>query len=90
MQVEDKPQLKELSGNITAAWAVKLCKPEVVAAYPITPQSEIVAELNRFKSNGEFDAEMINVEGENSAMGAIVGASQVGARVFTATSSWGL
>jgi len=90
MQVEEKPQLKILSGNVAAAWAVKLCKPEVVAAYPITPQSEIVAELNRFKANGEFDAEMINVEGENSAMGAIVGASQVGARVFTATSSWGL
>ena len=90
MTTKNKARLKVLSGNLAAAWAVRLCKPDVVAAYPITPQSEIVGELNRFKANGEFDAEMVAVEGENSAMGTIVGASQVGARVFTATSSWGL
>jgi len=90
METKAKGQLKLLTGNRAAAWAVKLCKPDVVAAYPITPQSELVIDLERFYANAELDAEIVPVEGENSAMGTVVGASQVGARVFTASSSWGL
>ncbi|MBC7113249.1 MAG: pyruvate ferredoxin oxidoreductase [Candidatus Methanomethyliales bacterium] len=63
---------------------------DVVAAYPITPQTTIVEKLSEFVANGELEAEYINVESEHSAMSACVGASLTGARVFTATSSQGL
>lgn len=90
MEMKTKRQIKMLTGNTAAAWAVRLCKPDVIAAYPITPQSELVGELEQFRADAEFDVEMVPVEGENSAMGTVVGAALVGARVFTASSSWGL
>jgi len=62
----------------------------VVAAYPITPQTEIIEQISKFHANGEMDCELITVEGENSAMNAVMAASLAGGRVFTATSSWGL
>ena len=72
------------------AEAVKLCKAEIMPIYPITPQTHTVEALAEFVNNGELDAEMINVESEHSAMSAAIGASAVGSRVFTATSSQGL
>jgi pyruvate/2-oxoacid:ferredoxin oxidoreductase alpha subunit len=82
--------VKILTGNHAASNAVKLCKPDVIAAYPITPQTQLVEELNRFRAEGEIDAEFVDVESENSAMAVVWGASNAGGRVFTATSSYGL
>src|SRR4030042_5421503 len=67
-----------------------LCRPQVISSYPITPQSEVVETLSRFQANGILDAEMVEVEGENSAMNIVAAASLCGVRVFTASSSWGL
>jgi pyruvate/2-oxoacid:ferredoxin oxidoreductase alpha subunit len=85
-----KGTVKVLKGNSAAAHAVLLCKPEVVAAYPITPQSPIVEELSKFYANGLLDTAFVEVEGEHSAMSVIIGASSTGGRVFSATSSNGL
>lgn len=79
-----------LNGNEAAAYAVKQCKPDVIAAYPITPQTVIVERLSEYVANGELDAEFISVESEHSAMSACIGASAMGARVYTATASQGL
>lgn len=69
---------------------VKLANVDVIAAYPITPQTHIVERLAQIVANGELLAEYINVESEHSAMSACIGAAAVGARAFTATSSQGL
>ena len=82
--------VKVLKGNSAAAHAVLLCKPDVVAAYPITPQSPVVEELSQYVSEGLLEAEYVNVEGEHSAMSVLIGASSAGGRVFSATSSNGL
>jgi pyruvate ferredoxin oxidoreductase alpha subunit len=79
-----------LTGNHAVALAAKMARVEVVAAYPITPQTPAVEKLAEYVNNGELDAEYIPVEGEHSALSAVVGASAMGARVFTATSSQGL
>lgn len=79
-----------MSGCQAVAEAVKLAKVNVVAAYPITPQTSIVEGIAQFISTGELKAQMVHVEGEHSAMTACVGASCVGARTFTATSGQGL
>ncbi len=79
-----------LSSNYAAAYAVKMADVDVIAAYPITPQTHIVEKLSEFIANGELNAEMIHVESEHSAMSASIGASAAGARVFTATASQGL
>jgi pyruvate/2-oxoacid:ferredoxin oxidoreductase alpha subunit len=79
-----------MTGNAAAAYAAMLCRPEVIASYPITPQSEVVEQLSAFHADGVLDAEMVEVEGENSAMNIVCAASMAGARVFTATSSYGL
>ena len=76
--------------SIALADAVKLANPDVVAAYPITPQTHIVEHLAELVANGELDAEYIPVESEHSAMSACLGAAAVGARTFTATASQGL
>jgi pyruvate ferredoxin oxidoreductase alpha subunit len=85
-----KSELRVITGNAAAAYGVRLCRPDVVALYPITPQTEVVEQLARFKADGQLEAEMIEVEGENSAMNAVAAAGSAGARVFTATSSYGL
>ena len=72
------------------AKAVKLCKPGVIAAYPITPQTHIVERLADFVADGLLNAEYINVESEHSAMSACIGAQASGVRTFTATNSQGL
>jgi pyruvate ferredoxin oxidoreductase alpha subunit len=79
-----------LSGNYAIAYAVKMADVDVIAAYPITPQTTIVEKLSEFVADGELNAEYVNVESEHSAISACVGASLTGARVFTATSSQGL
>ena len=79
-----------LTGNYAAAEAAALCRPEVIAAYPMTPQSSIVERLSEKVYNGELDAEMIQVECEHSAMSAVQGAAAGGGRVFTATAAQGL
>jgi pyruvate ferredoxin oxidoreductase alpha subunit len=83
-------QKKIMTGNAAAAWAAMLCRPEVVSAYPITPQSEVVEQLAKFHADGTLDCEFVNVEGENSAQNVVCAASMAGSRVFTATSSYGL
>jgi len=72
------------------AEAVKLSKPDVISAYPITPQTHIVERLADFINNGKLKSEIIYVESEHSALSACVGASATGSRTFTATSSQGL
>lgn len=76
--------------SLAIAEAVKLANADVVAAYPITPQTHIVEHLAELVANGELDASYIPVESEHSAMSACLGASAVGARTFTATAGQGL
>jgi pyruvate/2-oxoacid:ferredoxin oxidoreductase alpha subunit len=85
-----KGQVKVITGNAAAAYAVMLCRPDVITSYPITPMSEVAEQLSSFHADGLLDAEMVEVEGENSAMNVVAAASITGGRVFTATSSWGL
>ncbi|MCK4274162.1 MAG: hypothetical protein KAW90_04670, partial [Dehalococcoidales bacterium] len=63
-----KGQVRVITGNAVGAYGAMVCRPEVVAAYPITPQSEIAELLSQFKADGVLDAEYVEVEGENSAM----------------------
>jgi len=79
-----------LQGDEAVAEAVRQCDVDVVAAYPITPQTIIVEKLAEFVATGRYTGEFIPVESEHSALSACVGASATGARVFTATSSQGL
>ncbi len=79
-----------LNGNKAAAIGSKLSRPEVIAAYPITPQTPIVEYLTEFVAKGELDSTISEVESEHSAMSVVTGASLAGSRVFTATSSQGL
>jgi pyruvate ferredoxin oxidoreductase alpha subunit len=79
-----------MTGNQAAALGAKLCNVEVVAAYPITPQSQLAEILSQYVESGELKAEYVRVEGEHSALTVCISASTVGARVFTATSSNGL
>jgi len=76
--------------SIAIGEVVKLANADVVAAYPITPQTHIVEHLAELVANGELDAAYIPVESEHSAMSACLGASAAGARVFTATAGQGL
>lgn len=89
-QPAETSRIKVITGNGAAALGAVLCRPDVVAAYPITPQTEVIEKLSEYYASGELDAEMITVEGENSAMNSVTAASLAGGRVFTATSSWGL
>lgn len=79
-----------LSGNEAVATAMRQINPDVVAAYPITPQTSTVQKFAEFVADGRVDTEFVTVESEHSAMSACVGASAAGTRVMTATSSNGL
>ena len=81
---------ERLSGNEAAAIAMKQINPDVVAAFPITPSTEIPQYFSTFVSNGTVDTEFVAVESEHSAMSACVGAEAAGARTMTATSANGL
>ena len=79
-----------VNGDEAVAYAVKQSLVDVVAAYPITPQTIIVEKFSEFVANGEVHTEFVPVESEHSAMSAVVGAAAAGARAFTATASQGL
>ncbi len=78
------------TGNEAVAEGMRQINPDVVAAYPITPQTEIVQIFSSFVANGQVDTEFVTVESEHSAMSATVGAASAGARAMTATSANGL
>ncbi len=78
------------SGNAAAATGVKLARAQVIAAYPITPQTPLTEKLSEFVESKELDAEYILVESEHSAMAVCIAASTAGTRAFTATSANGL
>lgn len=84
-----KQKRVSLTGNDAAAEALRQANPDVVAAYPITPQTELMHTFAQFHADGRVDTELVLVESEHSAMSACVGASAAGARVATATSSQG-
>jgi len=83
--------LKQIEGSLGVAEAVALCRPEVICAYPISPQTHIVENLGEMVKTGALaPCEFINVESEFSAMSVAIGASAAGARAYTATASQGL
>ena len=81
---------ERLSGNEASATAMKQINPDVVAAFPITPSTEIPQYFSTFVANGTVDTEFVAVESEHSAMSACIGAEAAGARAMTATSANGL
>ncbi len=86
----DKQIKKAVNGDEATAYAAKQSLVDVVAAYPITPQTIIVEKFSEFVANGEVYTEFVPVESEHSAMSAVIGAAAAGARAFTATASQGL
>lgn len=78
------------NGNVAAALGVKLCRVNVIAAYPITPQTPLTEKLSEYVESGAMQAEYIPVESEHSALAVCIAASSAGARAFTATSANGL
>ncbi|MFO8035365.1 MAG: hypothetical protein R6U57_01875 [Anaerolineales bacterium] len=83
-------KFEALTGNAAVSNAMRQINPDVVAAYPITPQTDTVQTFSEFVADGLVDTEFVTVESEHSAMSACVGASSAGARVMTATSANGL
>ena len=79
-----------IKGNHAVSHGIRLSRVEVISAYPITPQTSIVEELSNLCASGELKSQFIKVEGEHSAMAALIGSSTAGVRSFTATSSHGL
>lgn len=82
--------LKQIEGSQAVADAVALCRPNVISAYPITPQTHIVEDLATIVAEGKLDTEFVNVESEFAAASLVLGASAAGARAYTATTSQGL
>jgi len=82
--------LKQIEGSQAVAAAVAMCRPEVICAYPITPQTHIVEALSAMVKRGDLNAEFLNVESEFAALSVAIGASATGARAYTATASQGL
>jgi phenylglyoxylate dehydrogenase alpha subunit len=89
-QISNAAQVTVLDGNEAAAMGVVLARPDVVAVYPITPQSSLVEALSQHIADGTLDADLMNVEGEHSVLSALQGAMLAGARTYTATSGPGL
>jgi pyruvate ferredoxin oxidoreductase alpha subunit len=81
---------KVIEGSMAVAQAVKICRPHVISAYPITPQTHIVENLSQMVADGELKAEFINVESEFGAASVILGASATGARAYSTTTAQGL
>jgi len=81
---------KPMIGNHAVSWGATLSRVQVIAAYPITPQTQVVELLSEICAEKKLDAKFIKVESEHSAMAACIGASAAGARSFTATSAQGL
>src|SRR5512143_3670646 len=83
--------LRQTEGSVAVAEGIALCRPEVICAYPITPQTHIVEGLGELVKAGQLGGcEFINVESEFAALSVAIGASAAGARTYTATSSQGL
>ena len=83
-------KIQALTGNKCATYGAALCRPDLIAAYPITPQSSVVEGLADLVFGGKLDSRMVQVESEHSAMSVVQGAAAAGGRVFTATSAQGL
>lgn len=83
-------QVKVIEGSEAVALAVRACRPQVISAYPISPQTHIVEWFAKMVADGELDSEFVNVESEFSAASVISGASAAGSRAYTASSSQGL
>jgi phenylglyoxylate dehydrogenase alpha subunit len=83
-------KMRVLEGNEATAYGVLLCQPDVIALYPITPQTSILDYLYEFRVDGSLKSEMLSVESEHSAMSALIGAAKAGGRTFTATAAQGL
>ncbi len=81
---------KVVTGNHAVSYGAMLSRVQVISAYPITPQTQVVELLSELCANGALRAKFIKVESEHSAMAALIGASSAGARAFTATSAHGL
>ena len=77
-------------GNEGAAWGVSRARPDMVAVYPITPQSSLAEYISQFVADGIIDADLMDVEGEHSVLSVLQGACLAGARTFTATCGQGL
>jgi pyruvate ferredoxin oxidoreductase alpha subunit len=90
MQKQNKQETLAMNGDEAVAFAVKQCDVDVVAAYPITPQTIIVEKFSEYVANGEVPTEFVCTESEHSAMTASLAASVTGARAFTASASAGL
>ncbi|OFV68442.1 MAG: pyruvate ferredoxin oxidoreductase [Candidatus Syntrophoarchaeum caldarius] len=82
--------MQVVEGSYAIAHAVKRCRPGVISAYPITPQTHIVEDLAQFVADGELECEFVPVDSEHSAMSVALGASAVGARAYSASTSQGL
>ncbi|MCE8425623.1 MAG: pyruvate ferredoxin oxidoreductase [Candidatus Methanoperedens sp.] len=85
-----RQRMMVVEGSYAVAHAVKVCRPNVISAYPITPQTHIVEDLSQFVADGEMNCEYMNVESEFSAISALIGASAAGARTYSSTTSQGL
>ncbi|MBO5544751.1 MAG: phenylglyoxylate dehydrogenase, partial [Oscillospiraceae bacterium] len=83
-------KLVAMTGNTAAYTGAALCRPDLIAAYPITPQSSVVEGLAAMVYNGKLNSSFVQVESEHSAMSVVQGAAAAGGRVFTATSAQGL
>lgn len=81
---------KVIEGSMAVAEAVKICRPHVISAYPITPQTHIVENLSQFVADGELKSQFINVESEFGAASVVLGASATGARAYSTTTAQGL
>ncbi len=82
--------LQALEGSQAIARAVALCRPAVVSAYPITPQTHIVENISKLVADGQFDCEFVSVESEFSAASVALGAAMAGSRAYTASASQGI
>jgi pyruvate/2-oxoacid:ferredoxin oxidoreductase alpha subunit len=90
MKTSETRQVRVMEGNMATAFGVLLSKPDVISCFPITPQTSLGEALSRFVADGLLDAEIVEPEGENSALSILIGASVAGGRTFTSTSSQGL
>jgi pyruvate ferredoxin oxidoreductase alpha subunit len=87
---ENTANMKVVEGSYAVAHAVMCCRPDVISAYPITPQTHIVEDLSKMVADGELDSEFLTVDSEFSALSVLIGASAAGARSYSSTTSQGL
>lgn len=85
-----EPELKVIEGSRAVAEAVAVCRPDVICAYPITPQTHIVAELAQIVADGDLKSEYVNADSEFSAASIVLGSSAAGARSYTSSSAQGI